>query len=147
MTMPPASGKSFWSRLFRPQADASAPPPLPGRPRALRRDGETLAAKLFTAATSAEQRRGLLGRDGLETGCVLYFPGVRMLHTLGMRFAIDVAFLSPEGLVKDLRCSLRPGRPLVFCREPGRASALEAAAGTWEAWHLKTGDRLEITDF
>ena len=69
-----------------------------------------------------------------------------MIHTIGMRFPIDVAFLSPEGVVKDFRRSLRPGRPLVFCREPGRASALEAAAGTWEAWHLKPGDHLEITD-
>lgn len=126
--------------------DACGAGPLPGRARAVRRGGERLTERLFTARTPAEQRRGLLGREGLADGEALYFPGVRMIHTVGMRFAIDVAFLSPDGVVKDLRFSLRPGRLLAFCREPGRASALEAAAGTWEAWHLKTGDKLEITD-
>lgn len=161
MTVPSASGNAFWAALRRktaafagrrPEADAapaegpSAPPPLPGKARTLRRAGELLTGRLFTASTPAEQRKGLLGRDGLEDGAALFFPGVRMIHTLGMRFAIDVAFLSPDGVVKDLRSSLRPGRPLAFCREPGRASALEAAAGTWEAWHLNPGDKLEITD-
>ena len=135
-------------RQNAPEADPGPreAPPLPGRARALRRAWEVLTDKLFTARTPAEQRRGLLGRDGLAAGEALFFPRVRMLHTVGMRFPIDVAFLSPDGDVKDLRVSLRPGRPLVFCREPGRASALEAAAGTWEAWHLKRGDKLEITD-
>ncbi len=52
-------------------------------------------------ATSYWQRsRGLLGRDGIETGLVLR-PGTSV-HTFRMRFPIDVVFVRRDGRVLDV---------------------------------------------
>ena len=42
-------------------------------------------------------RKGLLGRDGVE-GALVIAP-CRWVHTIGMRFPIDVAYLDDEGFV------------------------------------------------
>ena len=122
--------------------------PLPvwsAPPATLRRrsDGRILLARLHQALSPAEQRRGLLGRSALDPQEGLFLPGVRMIHTFFMRIAIDVAFLSPEGTVRDLHPRLRPWR-IAFCRHPGRASTLESAAGSFQLWNLQPGDQLEI---
>ena len=41
--------------------------------------------------------RGLLGRDGIEGAMVLI--SCRWVHTMGMRFALDVAYLDEKGVV------------------------------------------------
>jgi uncharacterized membrane protein (UPF0127 family) len=104
----------------------------------LLRDGEVLAS-IEIAATRRDRRRGLLGRDSLEGALV--FPKTRWVHTLGMRFAIDVAFLSPDGDVVKL-VTMQPHRlgvPLV-----GARTVLEAEAGAFGRWGLQLGDRLEV---
>ncbi|HLG91795.1 MAG TPA: DUF192 domain-containing protein, partial [Acidimicrobiales bacterium] len=55
----------------------------------LLRQGQVLAS-LEVAESLPERIRGLLGRDGVQ-GALLLRPA-RSVHTLGMRFAIDVAF-------------------------------------------------------
>ncbi len=60
------------------------------------RDGDVLATA--EVADSAKARRtGLLGRDDLD-GALVIRP-CRNVHTLGMRFAIDVAFCDASGRV------------------------------------------------
>ena len=54
------------------------------------RDG-TVLASVEVARSRAARRKGLLGRDGID-GALLLTPA-RSVHTLGMRFDIDVAFL------------------------------------------------------
>ncbi len=124
----------------------AAPIPLPGPPAALRRrrDGLLLLSRLHRALTSRDQRHGLLGRSTLEPQEGLLFPGVRLIHTFFMRMAIDVAFLAPDGTVRDLHPRLPPWR-IAFCREPGRADTLETRAGAFQLWNLQLGDQLEIT--
>ena len=104
----------------------------------LLRDGEVLAA-LEVAETRAERRRGLLGRDGFE-GALLLRPA-RAVHTLGMRFPVDVAYCD-EGLrVLETVC-MRPhrlGHPRLRAR-----GVIEAAAGAFERWGLRPGDQLEV---
>ena len=104
----------------------------------LLRDGEVLAA-LEVAEGLSGRARGLLGRDGLD-GALLIKPA-RSVHTLGMRFAIDVAFCDRTMTVVDTVCMApyRVGRPRL------RASCvLEAEAGAFERWSLRPGDQLEI---
>ena len=107
-------------------------------PAWLLRDGEVLAA-LEVADTRRDRRRGLLGRDGIE-GALLLRPA-RSVHTLGMRFAIDVAFCDRDLVVVATRTMARHrlGRPRFKAR-----SVLEAEVGAFERWALKPGDRLEI---
>ena len=80
------------------------------------RDGEVLATAEI-AQTRRERTRGLLGRDGLAGALV--FRRCRQIHTIGMRFTIDVAFCGADGTV--IRAStLRPWR---FSRWSGDRSS------------------------
>lgn len=104
----------------------------------LLREGRVLAS-LEIASTRAERRRGLLGRDRLD-GALLIEPA-KSVHTIGMRFSIDVAYLDAEGVV--LKTATMPprriGAPVM------KASAvLEAQAGAFGSWELHTGQTLEI---
>ena len=104
----------------------------------LLRDGEVLAA-VDEAATFRDRLRGLLGQDGVD-GALLIRPA-RSIHTIGMRFAIDVAFCNDDLVVVDM-CTVRPNR---LCRPRFRASAvIEAEAGAFERWRLALGDQLEL---
>lgn len=93
------------------------------------------------ARTRAERRRGLLGRDGIDG--VLVLEPCRQVHTVGMRFPIDVAFCARDGRV--LRMStMRPGR---VSRPVWRARfVLEAEAGAWVRWGLRCGDVVHVRE-
>ena len=104
----------------------------------LLRDGEVLAA-IEVAETMRERSRGLLGREGID-GALLLRPA-RSVHTVGMRFAIDVAMCDRELVVVRTAC-LRPFRlvrPSLRC-----TCVIEAERGAFERWALKPGDQLEI---
>jgi uncharacterized membrane protein (UPF0127 family) len=102
------------------------------------RDDEVLAA-VEVAGDARSRRKGLLGRDRFEGALVL--RPCRHVHTIGMRFAIDVAFCDVQGVVLKTR-TLAPWRlsPLVY----RAAFAVEATAGSFERWRLQPGDRLEL---
>jgi uncharacterized protein len=106
----------------------------------LLRDGAVLA-NVEIAGTYAERLHGLLGRSGYEGAFIL--PHTRSVHSLGMRFAIDVAFLDRQLQVIDV-CSLAPWR-LALPRWRARM-VLEAEAGAFERWGLRPGDTLELHD-
>jgi uncharacterized membrane protein (UPF0127 family) len=104
----------------------------------LLRDGEVLA-NAEVASTYGERLRGLLGRSGFDGAFVL--PHTRAVHTMGMRFPLDVAFLDRQLRVVDI-VRLEPWRA---ARPRWRArSVLEAEAGAFERWGLHTGDCLEL---
>ncbi len=64
----------------------------------LLRDGDVLAAAEVLEGFGG-RARGLLGRTGYDGAMVL--PGTRSVHTIGMRFAIDVAFCDRDLVVLD----------------------------------------------
>jgi uncharacterized membrane protein (UPF0127 family) len=106
----------------------------------LMRDGEVLAT-VEIAETRNARRRGLLGRDAVD-GAMVIRP-CRTVHTVGMRFAVDVAFCDGAGTV--LRTySLRPWRVTRFVRRA--VYAVEAGSGAFDRWRVRTGDRLEVRD-
>jgi hypothetical protein len=106
----------------------------------LLRDGDVVCA-LEMAETMKERARGLLGRDGCEGG--LHLPGVRSVHSFGMRFSLDVAFLSGDLTVLRL-VRVVPRR--VVLRRRGVRSVVEAEAGSWERWGVRVGDQLDIRE-
>lgn len=104
----------------------------------LLRDGRVLAS-LEVATSRSERRRGLLGRDGLEGA--LLIEHARSVHTVGMRFPIDVAHLADDGTV--LRTKTMPrhrvGLPVLKA-----SKVLEAEAGAFRHWELTPGQVLEV---
>ena len=85
--------------------------------------------------------RGLVGRDGLERAILL--RPARSVHTLGMRFPIDVAHLDDDlTVLRTTRMDgLRVGRPVRRAR-----AVLEAEVGSFERWGLAVGDVLEVRE-
>ena len=104
----------------------------------LLRDGDVLAAA-EVADGHAARAKGLLGRTGYEGAMVL--PHTRSVHTVGMRFAIDVAFCDRDLVVLDV--ARMPPMRLALPRRRGR-TVIEAQAGAFERWGLRPGDRLEL---
>lgn len=103
-----------------------------------------LGAAIEVAETSAKRAKGLLGRDALADGEGLLFKHCSSLHTLFMRFAIDIAFISKDGKVLKLAHSVPPFR---ICVAPLRAHyALELPAGSLEASGTKENDMLKFVD-
>ncbi len=104
----------------------------------LLRDGEVLAS-LELAPTRRARARGLLGRDGID-GALMLSPS-RAVHTLGMRFAIDVAYC--DGELRVLRVVTMPRYRLSLPVWRAR-SVIEAEAGSFARWNLRPGDQLEV---
>lgn len=101
---------------------------------------EVLAAAEI-ARTRRERRRGLMGRADVEGALVL--RPCRQVHTLGMRFPLDVAFCDREGRVVSTG-RLAPWR---LSRPHLRAHfVIEARAGAFDRWRLRPGDQLEVLD-
>ncbi|MGD0084636.1 MAG: DUF192 domain-containing protein [Acidimicrobiales bacterium] len=106
----------------------------------LLRDGDVLASA-DVAQSFLARNRGLLGRSGLSGALVL--PHTKGVHSVGMRFVIDVAWLDRDLVVIDMT-TLRPHR-VTYPRLRAR-SIVEAEAGAFDRWGLKIGDRLEIKE-
>ena len=65
----------------------------------------------------------------------------KSVHTIGMRFPIDVAFCDRELRVLAVR-TLRPHR--MTAPRPKAKVVIEAEAGAFERWRLRPGDQLEL---
>ncbi len=100
-----------------------------------------MLASAEVAERRGDRRRGLLGRDGLE-GAIVLRP-CRWVHTLGMRFPIDVAFLDADGVVvKTMHLERRRvGVPVWRAR-----TVIEAEAGAFARWGLHVGDVVVVSE-
>ena len=98
-----------------------------------------MLASADVAQTRSSRRRGVIGRADLD-GAVVLQP-CRWVHSLGMRFPLDVAYVDAQGtVVRAARLSPWRIGPLV------RSSrfVIEAKAGSFERWGLAPGDTVEV---
>lgn len=105
------------------------------------RTGRPIATRVDTAFESSDRRRGLLGRDGLAAGHALVIAPTFAVHTFGMRFAIDLLFVSRDGRVVKV-CRAVPRRRLAGAF--GAFAVVELAAGQVEASDTRVGDSIEV---
>jgi len=107
----------------------------------LLRSGEVLASAEL-ATSRHDRRRGLLGRDGIDGA--LLIDRARSVHTVGMRFPIDVAYCRRDG--EDLEvidvASMAPWR--IGIPRLRAACVIEAQRGAFERWGLARGDVLQV---
>jgi uncharacterized membrane protein (UPF0127 family) len=68
-----------------------------------------------TAVTRRARLLGLSLLDREEAGAGLLIPGCRSIHTIGMRFDLDLAFLGEDGSVVATRRGV-PRRRVAFER-------------------------------
>jgi uncharacterized membrane protein (UPF0127 family) len=83
---------------------------------------EILGNEVPVAESPLSRLLGLVLLSRHRAGAGLLIPRCRSVHTLGMRFRLDLLFLDGDGRVIDLRRAVPPGR---FIRSPGAAAVLE----------------------
>src|SRR5436309_10362234 len=105
--------------------------------------GATLAANVQLADTPRSRRVGLLQHETLEPGEGLWIYPTQAIHTFGMRFPIDVAFLDRGLRVKRIYHRLAPYRltSLVWSAQ----SVLELPSGCLAYTNTSVGDELQIS--
>ena len=103
-----------------------------------------LATNLAVAQTHWSRLRGLLGvsASDFRNGCGLWIRPCRGVHTLAMRFPIDVVYLDRAGRVVHLEHNLQPWRFSPVRMQA--ASVLELPSHTLASTETALGDHIEI---
>ena len=106
------------------------------------RTDDIVAATVEVALTRRERRNGLLGRDRLDANAAMLISPCCSIHTVAMRFPIDVAFIDRDGHAVRLVHGLLPWRVAGSVRAH---AVIELAAGQLEACGVELGDRLYLS--
>lgn len=103
-----------------------------------------IATDIELAKTGWKRMKGLLGRPHRDffEGKGLWLRPSQGIHTIGMAFPIDVAYLDSQGCVLRLYHRLAPFR--VAAVMISARSVLELPPGTLSRTRTEIGDRLEI---
>jgi hypothetical protein len=103
-----------------------------------------LATELAVADTHWTRLRGLMGTDAgkFSSGQGLWIKPCRGVHTLGMRFPIDVVYLNASQEVVHVQEELRPWRlaPVML----RAATVLELPSSTLRKTGTALGDKIDI---
>jgi len=103
-----------------------------------------VADRADIADTSAKRRRGLLKHSKLDPGEGLWIAPCEGVHTFGMKFPIDVAFLTRQKKVIKVRPNMVRARLALSLRAH---SVLELPAGMLEKTNTLAGDQLEFEKY
>jgi uncharacterized protein len=99
-----------------------------------------LLVKAEVADTFFRRLKGLLGRRELPAGRGMLLKPANSIHTIGMKFAIDVIFLDREGRILKIIEKMPPGKisPLV----KGAHCVIETAGSELSIKPAAIGDKL-----
>jgi uncharacterized membrane protein (UPF0127 family) len=101
-----------------------------------------LATGLEVADSGPKRNKGLLGRNGLQTGGGLWIVPCESVHTFFMRFPIDLVYLDRQNHVRKVRSAVGPWR-VSACLTAH--SILELPAGVALSSQTQKGDILEFS--
>lgn len=106
--------------------------------------GTLLADRAGIADSSVKRKIGLLKHTRLEAGDGLWITPCEAVHTIGMKFAIDVLFLDKKRRVLKIRHAMPRWRisGSLFAH-----SVLELPSGTAAATKTVAGDQLEFEKY
>ena len=105
-------------------------------------EGAAWALRAERAVAAVERMRGLLGRHALGPGAALLIERCGSVHTVGMRFALDLVFLDRAWRVVRVRRNVRPGRLMIWGGWRA-ARVVESEAGCLDLCSVRAGARLE----
>lgn len=106
-----------------------------------RRSGQLLTSHAGIANTSELRRRGLLKHTSLEEGDGLWIAPCEAVHSFGMKFTIDVIYLSKQKIVMKTRPNMVRRRISLCLRAH---SVLEVPAGMIAKTGTLVGDQLDF---
>lgn len=105
------------------------------------RNQRQLAHHLIGAFDSKTRRTGLLKHDRFPDGSAMVIAPSNAVHTFFMRFPIDVAFVTREGLIVKTCHAVKPWRMAAALRG---FAVVELPSGTLSRCETVTGDTLTI---
>jgi len=103
--------------------------------------GTVVAGRVSAAFDSQTRKRGLLGRAGMSNEEALIIAPCNGVHTLFMRFAIDIVFVAKDGRVVKACQGVRPWRIALAWRA---FAVIEGAPGLIERSGTRPGDRVAL---
>lgn len=103
-----------------------------------------LADRALIADNSRTRKTGLLKHDRLESGEGLWITPCEGVHTVGMKFPIDVLFLDKKRKVVKIRAAM-PRWRMAMCL--WSHSVLELPDGTAQATKTAAGDQLAFETY
>lgn len=103
---------------------------------------QIIATHVELADTFIKRAVGLLGHKNLDKENCMWFDECKSIHTIGMRFSLDVIFVDKNMVVKKVLLNVKPGR-LTFPVWSAR-SAFEFSAGALEKQNIQPGDQLDL---
>jgi uncharacterized protein len=106
--------------------------------------GTVIGDRIKVAETSLTRMFGLLGRRGLDDGEGLWISPSSGVHTIGMKFPIDVVALDKELRVVKLWPRLVPYR--VTSVSLKIRSVIELGAGRIDYSDVRIGDLMQIVE-
>jgi uncharacterized membrane protein (UPF0127 family) len=116
-----------------------------GRLYLLREESRNLLIEDAMLTGSAwERMRGLLGRPPLRAHEALLLDRCASVHTWGMRYSLDLAFMGPDWKIRKLARDVRPWR-MAWC--VAATITLEMPAGAIDRLKLETGMQLSWQEF
>lgn len=104
-------------------------------------NGVPVAIEVQCAFSWLSRAAGLLTTHPLLPSSALWLRPCSAVHTVGMRYSIDVVFLDAKGRVKKIVTQLSPFR-LAACWQA--VSVIEFASGVSEQLGLQVGDQLSF---
>jgi len=101
---------------------------------------EMIAHKVFTAESFLQRLFGLLFKNPLKDGEALLIRNCTSIHTIGMRYSIDVVFINGSGKVISAIKDILPWRFTPYIREA--RSVIEFRSGLLKNKMLNVGDKI-----
>ena len=101
---------------------------------------QEISSLVFIADTFFRRFSGLLFRNPLKSNEVFILKDCRSIHTIGMGYSLDAAFLDGRGKIITVFESLGPWRITPYISEA--AAVLEARSGFLKKWSLSVGDEI-----
>jgi uncharacterized membrane protein (UPF0127 family) len=101
----------------------------------------TIARDVNLALTRSERNKGLLGKDSLDVSAALVLSPCWSIHTMFMRFPIDVIFVDRNGRAVRIVRELAPWRMAGSRRAH---ATIELPAGSLRELDVRVGDELYL---
>ena len=98
--------------------------------------------KISTARSRKARMLGLLGTDELDGNTALHISPCSSVHTLGMRYSIDLIFLDKQNRIVHISEDIKPNKFASAGKDVH--SIIECAAGTAVKLDIAVGDELQI---
>jgi uncharacterized membrane protein (UPF0127 family) len=128
-----------------PDPDANRSGPSPDKAKLVyvsnRSCGTVVATVVTVAETPAKRRRGLLGHPALGPQEGIWIVPCESVHTVGMRYHIDLVYLDRRSRVVKIVEALAPNRISLCLRA---RSVIELAPGTVHRSGTQVGHQLSL---